>query len=115
MSSLRERAEAGREASERLQEERLRAIEKAGGTFTRIAGELCAIAFCSIRNYLTVGPDGSVQLRDLDTVRPKKALKAIRSINQTKKTYAQQGEPVVDTKTGFQLWDKRKPCGGSWS
>ncbi len=94
-------------ATEDIAKARLAALERAGATFEKIAAELCAIGFSNIRDYLQVDKDGSVTLIGLDQVEPVSALKAIKSIKQTRKDYTYKDEPVTETKTEFTLWDKQ--------
>lgn len=99
-----EQAQAGGQAIVNC---RVAAIEKAGGTFPKIARELCGIAFSDISDYLTVAEGGEIQAIPLENISPKKrkALKKIRE--KTVISESKDGEKIYkDSRVEFELYDK---------
>lgn len=75
-----------------------------GGTPQRIADEQAAIAFSDIRNYV----DDEWNLKDINKITPRKALRAIRKIKITTKTCHTEEGPVTVRKAELELWDKQE-------
>jgi hypothetical protein len=86
---------------------RVAAIEKAGGTFVKIARELAGIAFSDVADYVTVAEGGEVQPIPLQTI-PTKKRKAIKKIKEnTKITEASDGSRIYkDSRVEYELYDK---------
>lgn len=101
-------AEAKRETGEAIVNCRVAAIEKAGGTFAKIARELTAIAFSDIADYVTVAEGGEVQAIPSSDI-PKKKRKAIKKIREKRRilnTPGDKGDVVLDQSTEYELYDK---------
>ncbi|OPY91886.1 MAG: hypothetical protein A4E73_01690 [Syntrophaceae bacterium PtaU1.Bin231] len=87
---------------------RVAAIEKAGGTFPKIARELAAIAFSDIADYVTVAEGGKVQAIPSNGI-PKKKRKAIKKIREKRRilnTPGDKGDVILDQATEYELYDK---------
>lgn len=86
---------------------RVAAIEKAGGTFAKIARELAAIAFSDIADYVTVAEGGELSAIPLQTISRRKR-KAIRKIKEnTKITESSDGTRLFkDSRVEYELYDK---------
>lgn len=99
--------EAAREVGAEIISDRVAAIEKAGGTFPRIARELCSIAFSDIADYVTVAEGGELSAIPLQTISPRKR-KAIRKIKEnTKITESSDGTRLFkDSRVEYELYDK---------
>ena len=86
---------------------RVLAIEKAGGTITRIARELCGIAFSDMADYMTVADGGEMAAVPLHGISKKKR-SAIRKIREnTRITESSDGARIFkDSKVEYELYDK---------
>lgn len=98
---------AGKQTGQEIVNCRVKAIEKAGGTFPKIARELCGIAFSDLNDYVTVAEGGEVRPVPLQTISPKKR-KAIKKIKEnTKITETSDGSRIFkDSHVEYELYDK---------
>lgn len=101
-------AEQAREAGREIVNCRVAAIEKAGGTFAKIARELTAIAFSDIADYVTVAEGGEVQAIPSTEIpeRKRKAIKKIREKRRILNTPGDKGDVILDQSTEYELYDK---------
>lgn len=101
-------AEQAREAGREIVNCRVEAIEKAGGTFAKIARELTAIAFSDISDYVTVAEGGEVQAIPSTEIpkRKRKAIKKIREKRRILNTPGDKGDVILDQSTEYELYDK---------
>jgi type II secretory pathway component PulC len=106
--SLSNGSQAGKQASQEAKNCRLVAIEKAGGTFPKIARELCGIAFSDIADFVTVAEGGEVQAIPSNEIpkRKRKAIKKIREKRRILNTPGDKGDVVLDQSTEYELYDK---------
>jgi hypothetical protein len=92
--------------------ERIKTIEKAGGTLKRIAEELCSVAFSRIDDYLTVAEGGEICANTFEEIKAQKGgkrkLAAIKKVKEhTRITESKDGEQMFKTSTvEFELYDK---------
>lgn len=100
-------AESALEARKSLDEERIRAFDKAGLTFTRLIRELKPIALSDIANYITIDEGGAIQAISLDSIK-RQARAAIKKIKEkTNISESKDGETVFKTSTiEYELYDK---------
>lgn len=85
---------------------RVAAIEKAGGTFPKIARELAAIAFSDIADYVTVAEGGKVSPIPTNQI-PKKKRKVIKKIREKRRILnGKEDDTILDQTTEYELYDK---------
>lgn len=102
----------GTEAGNEIRNCRIRALEKAGATNSKLFRELCAIAFSDIADYITVSEGGEVSVHPTSTIPPKKR-KAIKKIREKRRILTTpgskdkpDGEQILDQTTEYELYDK---------
>jgi hypothetical protein len=100
-------AETAKAVGQEIVSWRTLAIEKAGGTFVKIARELCSIAFSDIADYVTVAEGGELYAIPLQSIKAKKR-RAIKKIKEnTKITESKDGEKIwKDSHVEYELYDK---------
>jgi hypothetical protein len=100
-------AESAREAADEIADKRIATLEKAGATFKKIATELCAIAFSSIDDYMSVAEGGEISAIPFDKIKKRK-LKAVESVEEnTKITESDDGSRIFkDSKIKYKLYNK---------
>lgn len=101
-----QRAVIAREIGQQIVNCRVAAIEKAGGTFAKIAKELCLIAFSDIKNHVTINEGGAMEALPLSTMGKKsrvvKKVKEKCSISES-----EDGKTIFkNSKVEYELYDK---------
>ena len=98
---------AALDARRTIEDERKKALDKAGLTFSRLIRELKPIALSDIADYVTVSEDGSLQANSTDSIKKSKrpAIKAIKE--HTRITESANGEKIwKDSRIEYVLHDK---------
>lgn len=105
--SQEERNNIGKQNGQAIVNCRVAAIEKAGGTFAKIARELCSIAFSDEADYVTVAEGGEIQAIPLQNISKRKRA-AIQAIEEhTKITESSDGSRIFkDSRIKYRLYDK---------
>ncbi|OPY82485.1 MAG: hypothetical protein A4E65_00785 [Syntrophorhabdus sp. PtaU1.Bin153] len=110
--TLEQRQQASEDALKVVAARRLEVIKKAGGTFEKIAQELCSVAFSRIDDYVTVDEDGIVCTKTPEQIKKarngKRKLGAVKKIKQrTTSTESKDGETTyVRCELEYELHDK---------
>lgn len=107
MTDTNTRREVGKEVSDFIADERKRALDKAGLTFSRLIRELKPIALSDIADYVTVSEDGSLQANPTKKIKKSKrpAIKAIKE--HTRIAESAKGDIVwKDSRIEYVLHDK---------
>lgn len=84
---------------------------KAEITADRVLKEIACLAFSDIKEYITIGADGCVQVKPFEDM-PKSSSRAIQSIKEKKRIMAagkgDGQETILESTLELKLWDKGK-------
>lgn len=100
-------AEIGQANGKEIVNCRVAAIEKAGGTFPKIARELAAIAFSDPLDYFDIGPGGELVGKPLKDIPPRKRKALAKIKDKTSVIETEDGKGMAKvTKLEYELHPK---------